>query len=63
MWKNQFRTDSKKRNITESWEPNFPMDSEIHLAQNKMEFHAELVSNCDLEPVKRFRLERVGLFM
>ena len=39
------------------------MDSEIHLAQDKMEFHAELVSNCDLEPVKRFRLERVGLFM
>ena len=41
------------------------MDSKIHLAQDtsNMEYPAELVSDDDLEPVKRFRFERVGLFM
>ena len=61
MWK--INLELIPRRETESWPPKFSMDSEIHLAQDKMEFHAELVSNCDLEPVKRFRLERVGLFM
>ena len=39
------------------------MDSKIHLAQENMEYHAELESDSDLEPVKRFKVKRFGFLV